>query len=204
MSDDDRTAKARIRDAALRLLGEKGFDATSLREVAVAAGVSHGLLRHHYGSKGDLRDAVESHVLAQLAGAFGGAAGVRPSTAMSTEELLAERARRFEAFQLLNVDVLDYVARILVDRSETGAAFFDRMVGLAEAEMAALEEAGHVRPAGDGRVRALLMMCLALGPVVLRPLVESALGQSLRSEDGLRRWFAGEVDLLQHGVYGAD
>ena len=123
---DDRTAKARIRDAALQQLGQRGFDATSLRDVAAAAGVSHGLLRHHYGSKADLRDAVEAYVLEQLATAFGGPPP--PAEASSTATLLEERAQRFQAFQLLNTDVLDYLARILVDRSETAVAFFHRLV----------------------------------------------------------------------------
>ena len=203
MSDDDRTAKARIRDAALGLFGERGFDATSLRDVATAAGVSHGLLRHHFGSKSDLRDAVERHVLQQLAGAFGGPEAA-PAAGRATAEVLEERARRFQAFQLLNPDVLDYLARILVDRSETAVAFFDNVVRAAAHDLASLQRDGHVRPTDDETVRALLLICVGLGPVVLRPLIESALGTSLRSEDGLRRWFAGEVDLLAHGVYEVD
>ena len=68
-------------------------------------------------------------------------------------------------------------------------------------EMATLERAGHVHPTEDEVVRALLMLCIGLGPVVLRPVVESALGASLRSEEGLRRWFEGEVELLGRGIY---
>jgi len=48
---DDRTARAVIRDEALRLFAEHGQQAVSLRQVASAAGVSPGLIVHHFGSK---------------------------------------------------------------------------------------------------------------------------------------------------------
>ncbi|MEO7078692.1 MAG: helix-turn-helix domain-containing protein, partial [Rhodococcus sp. (in: high G+C Gram-positive bacteria)] len=37
---DDRTARARIRDEALRLFAERGPDAITMRDIAAAAGVS--------------------------------------------------------------------------------------------------------------------------------------------------------------------
>src|SRR3954454_11107663 len=60
--DDDRTARARIRDAAVRTFGTAGFDA-SVRSVAAEAGVSPGLVLHHFGSKDGLRAACDDHVL---------------------------------------------------------------------------------------------------------------------------------------------
>src|SRR4051794_30116737 len=61
---DDRTARAIIRDEALRLFAERGPDRVRLREIAAAAGVSPGLVLHHYGSLDGLRGAVDDHVLA--------------------------------------------------------------------------------------------------------------------------------------------
>ena len=54
----DLTAKARIRNAALDLYAANGEDGTSLRTVATAAGVTVGLVVHHYGTKDGLREAV--------------------------------------------------------------------------------------------------------------------------------------------------
>ena len=56
---DDLTARARIRDAALHEFGEKGYDGATIRGIAARAGVSSGLLRHHFGSKQELRDACD-------------------------------------------------------------------------------------------------------------------------------------------------
>src|SRR5207253_1612093 len=73
---EDRTARALIRDAALRLFAELGPDRVSLRRIAGEVGVSHGLVVHHFGSKEGLRAVVDAYVvdlfdalLAELAGA---------------------------------------------------------------------------------------------------------------------------------------
>ncbi|WP_413701945.1 TetR/AcrR family transcriptional regulator [Psychromonas sp. KJ10-10] len=40
--------------SAFDLFSTKGFDATSIREIATLADVSHGTIRHHFGSKLDI------------------------------------------------------------------------------------------------------------------------------------------------------
>jgi AcrR family transcriptional regulator len=60
---DDLTARARIRDAALALFAERGFAASSIREIAKAAGVSPGLVQHHFGTKDALREACDAHAV---------------------------------------------------------------------------------------------------------------------------------------------
>ena len=68
---DDRTARAVIRDEALRLFAERGPDVVTVRQIAAAAGVSPGLVIHHFGSKDRLREAVDEHVLAMFAAMLG-------------------------------------------------------------------------------------------------------------------------------------
>src|SRR5215469_6327642 len=65
-SAEDLTARARIRDAALALFAERGMDGTTIRDIARAAGVSGGLVRHHFGSKEDLRAACDAYALSHL------------------------------------------------------------------------------------------------------------------------------------------
>uniref|UniRef100_UPI0013D78043 TetR/AcrR family transcriptional regulator n=1 Tax=Fodinicola feengrottensis TaxID=435914 RepID=UPI0013D78043 len=59
MNEDDLTARARIRNAALRQFADKGVKGTTIRGVAEAAGVSPALVQHHFGSKEQLREYVE-------------------------------------------------------------------------------------------------------------------------------------------------
>jgi AcrR family transcriptional regulator len=44
-------ARGRIVVAARDLFAERGFDSVSVRDIAERAGVTHGLLRHHFGGK---------------------------------------------------------------------------------------------------------------------------------------------------------
>ena len=70
---EDLTARARIRDAALRLFAEHGVVAgATIRDIAAAAGVSSGLVRHHFGSKEALRDACDAYAMDRIEQAPGG------------------------------------------------------------------------------------------------------------------------------------
>src|SRR5699024_11466848 len=61
-SRGDLTARARIRDAAIECFGQQGFG-VSVRAIAKHAGVSAGLVIHHFGSKEKLREACDDHVI---------------------------------------------------------------------------------------------------------------------------------------------
>lgn len=60
---EDWTARARIRDEALRLFAERGPDAGTVRDIASAVGVSPALLARHYGSKEGSVGTVDNHVV---------------------------------------------------------------------------------------------------------------------------------------------
>ncbi|OOK64317.1 bacterial regulatory s, tetR family protein [Mycobacterium kansasii] len=61
-TNDDLTAKARIRNAALDLYAQYGEDRVSLRAIAAEAGVTLGLVQHHFKTKAGLRRAVDELV----------------------------------------------------------------------------------------------------------------------------------------------
>ena len=60
-SAEDLNTRARIRDAATTLFAEQGFG-VGVRAIAAAAGVSPGLVNHHFGSKDGLRQACDDHI----------------------------------------------------------------------------------------------------------------------------------------------
>ncbi|MGL5443325.1 MAG: TetR/AcrR family transcriptional regulator, partial [[Mycobacterium] stephanolepidis] len=62
-TDEDLTAKARIRNTALDLYAQYGEERISLRAVASAAGVTLGLVQHHFKTKAGLRQAVDQLVV---------------------------------------------------------------------------------------------------------------------------------------------
>jgi len=60
---EDLSTRARIRDAAMVEFGDKGFKGATMKSIASAAGVSVGLVQHHFGTKDGLRAACEERVL---------------------------------------------------------------------------------------------------------------------------------------------
>jgi len=50
--------KKQILEAALEVFAREGFFNAKLREIGVTAGITHSLIRHHFGSKEDLWKAV--------------------------------------------------------------------------------------------------------------------------------------------------
>jgi AcrR family transcriptional regulator len=57
--------RTRILEEATRLFASRGYDGTSIQEIAHAAGVTRPTLVYHYGSKGQLRDEVLGAMLSR-------------------------------------------------------------------------------------------------------------------------------------------
>ncbi|MCL1801575.1 MAG: TetR family transcriptional regulator [Promicromonosporaceae bacterium] len=63
-AEGDLTTRARIRDAAITRFAKDGFGA-SIRTIADDAHVSPGLVIHHFGSKDQLREECDHHILGE-------------------------------------------------------------------------------------------------------------------------------------------
>ncbi|MCZ7415997.1 TetR/AcrR family transcriptional regulator [Streptomyces sp. WMMC897] len=119
---EDLTSRARIRDAALAQFAEHGSKGATIKSIAAAAGVSPGLLQHHFGSKKALQEACDAYVMAAFDGLdrFGlnGGEITKPDF---VEELLAKSSL-----------VIRYIARAMVEGSPLAAALFDNGAAVAE------------------------------------------------------------------------
>jgi AcrR family transcriptional regulator len=194
--DADLTAKARIRDAAMRLFAAEGVAASSLRAVAAAAGVSPGLIIHHFGSKQGLIRAVDESVIARIELALS-----EVPIAGSGPELMSQRATVVAAFLRSQPALCDYLGRALAERTEASGELFHRLFVFAARDQR-LIEAGALRADTDPFWRAMHQVILVIGPLLLRPLIERELGGELLDEDNVARWMRARADLLEHGLYG--
>ena len=194
-SPSDLTARATLREAALSLFAARGYAATPVRDIAAAAGVSPALLFHHYGTKEGLREAVDDWLVATVAEAVAGGASDAGGA-----DALTERFRRFAAVGADHPAVSDYVARILGEGGDAARDLFDRMVATTRAELAGLEARGIVRPTDDEVGRALLLLFLELGPMLLRAQVERHMGAGLFEDASVDRWVSACTSLLADGV----
>lgn len=193
---DDLSGKARIREAALRLFSTNGIAATSIRAVAEEAGVSPGLIIHHFGSKDGLCRALDEAVLDRMEQAVQAVSSSAPAT-----DLVEQQAQEIAAV-IRDAPVLaDYIGRALSERGEAGVALFERMAERARGGLRAAARAGNLRPGVDRHWAPLQLILLLFGPFMLRPLIEEALGDSLLSDGALERWMRANADLLRHGLY---
>ena len=67
VSGAERTREALLK-AGLRLFGEKGFNATSTRELAAAAGANIGSIAYHFGGKEGLHIACAEYITVEIGG----------------------------------------------------------------------------------------------------------------------------------------
>ena len=179
-SAEDLTARARIRDAALRLFAERGLDGATIRDIARAAGVSGGLVRHHFGSKDDLRAACDSYALDQL---------MRIKEQAVLEGQLANPGFMSAAHPTVLL-TLRYLARSLVDGSPAAAAVFDEMVELGEAWL----DQHHPGQIPDPRGYSAVLVAMQSGLFMMHSQLSRWLGADIFTPEGHLRLTAAMID----------
>ncbi|HMK96889.1 MAG TPA: TetR family transcriptional regulator [Acidimicrobiales bacterium] len=178
---EDLTAKARIRDAAVRLFAERGTEATTVREIASAAGVSGGLVRHHFGAKEDLRAACDSYVLAEM---------MRFKEQVLLRGQVAD-AGFLSAAQPTVLVMLRYFARSTLDGSPSADAMFSEMVALARQWV----EDHHPIGVPDPQAYAALLIAMEMGALVMRRQLSHALGADILQPEGHLRLARARLEL---------
>jgi AcrR family transcriptional regulator len=103
---EDLSTRARIRDAAMAEFGDKGFRGATMKSIAVAAGVSVGLVQHHFGTKDGLRAACDERVVDM----------VRFKAEVVEDGTISDR-RVLAALMAMGPAVQRYVGRALVEDS---------------------------------------------------------------------------------------
>lgn len=187
---EDLTAKARLRDSALRLFAERGIEATTIRDVAAAAGVSGGLVRHHFGSKDDLRAACDAFALEQL---------VRLKEAAVSGGRAADVGFMSSAHPRMLL-LMRYVARSLLDGSPSADAMFSQLVGLTRDWL----EAHHAGELSDPLAHAALLVSTEIGVLVMSAQLSRALGADIFQSRGQLRLARAKVELYSRPLLSKD
>jgi AcrR family transcriptional regulator len=178
---EDLTARARIRDAALRMFADRGTDKATIRDIARDAGVSPGLVRHHFGSKEALREACDTYALDRL---------MRIKESAVLDGRLADPGF-LSAHHPTLLGLYRYFARALLDGSEAAAAMFDEMVTLTEQWLAD----HHPHAATDRRAYAAVLCAMQIGMLGMHDHLSRALGADILTPAGHLRMSRGAVDI---------
>jgi AcrR family transcriptional regulator len=195
VQDSDLSARAKIREAALGLFGTSGFG-VPLRTVAQAAGVSPGLVIHHFGSKDGLRAAVDESVLAVFLERFDALPKDLPA-----DQLSRAMANVFSDVLGPNADIRQYLRRCLLDETPAGTTIFDEMVEATRRGLELLERAGGIRADSDPEWRPFQVLSIVLGPLLMEPVMQRHIGEPAYAPEVVRRRTSANLDVLSRGLF---
>jgi AcrR family transcriptional regulator len=152
-AEQRRRTEARILDAATQLFLTAGYERTTIRAVASAAGVDPGLVMHYFGSKQELfRRVIDAAPVPGVSGAPGQAA----------EQILAALADRLASEPTASLALL----RSMLTNPEAASA---ASVAIARYEA----QIAQAIPASDAGLRAAIISAITLGVMVFRHLIKS-------------------------------
>jgi AcrR family transcriptional regulator len=152
-AEQRRRTEARILAAAAGVFVTDGYERTTIRAVASAAGVDAGLVMHYFGSKQELyRRVIEAAPVPDVSGTPGEAA----------EQILATLADRLATASVASLALL----RSMLTNPEAAAAASD---GIARYEA----QIARAIPADDAGLRAAIISAITLGVTVSRHLIKS-------------------------------
>lgn len=170
--EDDRTARARLRDAAIELVAEAGAPALTARGVAHRAGLSAGLIRHHFGSMADLLTACDEYV---------------SETIKELKQSAVQQTAAFDALSTIrqsgNTHLMGYLAMRLADDSPQIDELVDTLVDDAAGYMAEGAGSGVFTDTPDHRNRAAMLTVYALGSLSLHRHLDRLLSVDIRATD---------------------
>jgi AcrR family transcriptional regulator len=153
---DDRTAAARIRDAAIDQWGRHGFQ-VGLRSIAEAAGVSAALVIHHYGSREGLRRACDEYVTQRVR--------AEKSASLQTNDPRAWFAQMaaIESYAPL----MAYLVRSMQSGGELSKTLWRNMVEDTEQYVEEGVRNGVLKPSDDPSARARFLTLSGVGSFLL-------------------------------------
>lgn len=195
MSSNDLTAPARIRAAALKLFGEQGFRATTVRQIAAEAGVSTGLVIHHFGSKDGLREAVDEWFIEFLGS--------------QRELMFASRSLRRIANYLTDHPeirpIMTYLVAALREGGQVADHVYDVLVKVTLDTQRAAVASGVMREVPDPEGLAALMVAYSCGVMLFDTQLGRHLGGTdLLSAPAYERYSAISLDLFSHALFTTD
>lgn len=172
--------KTRILDAAEKLFGEKGFDATSLRDITAEADVNLAAVNYHFQSKESLIDATvmrRAGPLSEKRLAMLEAAGPRPSVEQIVEAFVGPVIEYDEQSMAL------MMARVMASPDVIKRAFGRHLMEVAQKFLDALAVAVPDLPEAE-RLWRLHFMAGAMAHVITRAsMMRDFFGDVLNTKD---------------------
>lgn len=153
----------------MHIIAKRGERAATFRAVAAAAGVSHSLLQHHFGTKRALVAAVEGMVAERFSVALA-------TTATDAQVASNEIAAGLSELIAGDAQLRSYLRRALLEATPAGQALFARIAGFVVRQ---LEQHGDPKTIPSGSQLAWLaaeIVAVNLAGVIFEPMLARTLG----------------------------
>lgn len=159
-------SREQLLQVAVAEFAKNGFEKTSVRSIAKAAGASPALLIHYFQSKGQL---VKEAIITTL----GQWVGKEKSALMADEE-----ARLGDWINLVkeNQVKLQFLRQVLLAKNEYSSSLFEYSLLETQAMMKMAVEMGMMEESEDPEALAVLLTTQALASLVFLPELERSLG----------------------------
>lgn len=184
---EDLNTRARIRDAAMVEFGERGFRGATMKSIAASAGVSVGLVQHHFGTKDGLRAACDQRVLDLL----------HMKVSMIDDGSLADPGSLASLMAMAPL-VQHYLSRAVVEDSPTIASTVDVVMDLTEEFLTNFFPNRFAPGADETRDAAAVMTAINTSTMVLQSHLARRMGVVAFSEEALTR-----IGVATFGVWEA-
>jgi AcrR family transcriptional regulator len=194
--EGDLTSAARIRNAALERFAEAGIADTSIRDVAKAAGISPGLVQHHFQTKANLRDTVNEYVTAILIEAFG-----TPNDDDRADDPVQAAGDRITNFIEANPTAMRYIGRAIVEGDPAAHKVFTAFVDVILTEMTRLAKQRALHRDLDLQWAAMHLVIFNLATLLFEKAIDENLPAPFFTPDQLRRWNVATTELYRRGMF---
>jgi AcrR family transcriptional regulator len=195
LAPETRSGYERIRTAALECFAEHGTASTTMRGVAQAAGVSLGLVQHHFSTKAGLIKAVDDHVLELIVRTMSQPMADPPA------DSVADIGSRISRLFSTEAAAGKYMGRALVNGSAMGGALFDALMEVGIDRWQTRVDRGEIRSDVDLAWAVMNALVLALGAMALRSHLDRHLPQPFTTPEQLKRWQLATDSLLREGLF---
>ncbi len=183
---------------AMHLFAERGFDGVTVRDISSAAGVSVGLINHHFRSKDGLRQAVDDYFILRTGAAIDRA--LEESSNLDPEKMGEFQRNWIVKYQDEWPEFVAYFRRAIVEASPWGQSLFRRYHESLRRMIDRLDAEGRLAPDVDRFWLPLIYLFVLMGPVVLDPFVKSMFGHSTYEPQMWSRFQKAFNSLVWNGV----
>jgi AcrR family transcriptional regulator len=194
LSAEDVSTRDQVLRAAIQQFAEHGFRGASIRGIATAAGVSPGLVQHHFGTKEGLRQACDEWVMYLLKDTQ---FQMLQRGAPPVDDSMVDRLKELQP-------VIDYMIMSLSSGSDIAAGWFRSVTEYTHDALTS----GRIGPALDPETEdtwaiAAAQTAMALGITAFYRNIQQALGETDDAEMLLRVGRA-RMFLAPDRILGAD